>query len=38
MLRNYIAYLEQELIKLHQVSMHFLKAEKTEDALYSMEH
>lgn len=38
MLRNYIVHLEQKLMKVHQVSMHFLKAQKIEDALYSIEH
>lgn len=36
MMRNYIVHLEQELIKLHQVSMSFLKASRIEGAFHAV--
>lgn len=38
MLGNYTVHQEQKLIKLYQVGKHFLKAEKINDGLYSIEH
>lgn len=35
-MRNYIVHLEQELIKLHQVSMSFLKASRIEGAFHAV--